>query len=57
MRFLLLLWWSKVWTIFRLETQRVNTLNRAAMDGGRQDWNPLIRIKYLHVGYVREGQK
>src|SRR5215510_1534440 len=27
MRSLLSLWWSKVWTIFRLETQRVNTLN------------------------------
>ena len=32
MRSLLSLWWSKMWTIFRLETQRVNTLNRAAMN-------------------------
>jgi hypothetical protein len=29
MRFLLSLWWSKVWITLRLKTQRVNTFNRA----------------------------
>jgi hypothetical protein len=42
MRSLLSLWWSKVWTTLRLETQRVNTFNRAAMDTGLEDWNPVI---------------
>jgi hypothetical protein len=32
MRSLLSLWWAKVWAIFRQETQRVNTLNRTAID-------------------------
>src|SRR5688572_9714452 len=31
-RSLLSLWWAKVWAIFRLETQRVNTLNRTTMN-------------------------
>jgi hypothetical protein len=34
MRSLLSLWWSKMWAIFRLKTQHVNTLNRATMDTG-----------------------
>jgi hypothetical protein len=37
------LWWSKVWTTLRLETRRVNTFDRAAMDTGLEDWNPLIK--------------
>jgi hypothetical protein len=41
-RSLLSLWWSKVWTTLRLETQHVNTFNRAAMDTGLEDWNPVI---------------
>jgi hypothetical protein len=43
MRSLLSLWWSKVWAIFRLETQRVNTLDQAAMAIGLKDWSRLIR--------------
>jgi hypothetical protein len=43
MRSLLSLWWSKVWTTLRLETQRVNTFNRAAMDTGLEDWNPRMK--------------
>jgi hypothetical protein len=50
MRSLLWLWWSKVWTTLRLETQRVNTFNRAAMDTGLEDWNPLIRCQQLSNG-------
>jgi len=44
MQSLLSLWWSRMWAIFRLETQRVNTLNRTAMDMdiGLEDWNPLM---------------
>jgi hypothetical protein len=49
MRSLLSWWWSKVWTIFRLETQRVNILNRAAMEIWREDGNPLIRDPRLGV--------
>jgi hypothetical protein len=49
MRSLLSWWWSKVWTIFRLETQRVNILNRAAMEIRREDGNPLIRDPRLGV--------
>jgi hypothetical protein len=42
-RSLLSLWWSKVWTTLRLETQHVNTFNRAAMYIGLEDWNPLMK--------------
>jgi hypothetical protein len=42
MRSLLSLWWSKVWTTLRLETQRVNTFTQAAMGTELEDWNPLI---------------
>ena len=42
-QFLLSLWWSKVWTTLRLETRHVNTFNRAAMDTGLEDWNPLMK--------------
>jgi hypothetical protein len=48
-RTLLSLWWSKVWTTLRLETQRVNTFNRAAMETGLEDWNPLMMTqRYAH---------
>jgi hypothetical protein len=36
----------------RLETQRVNTFNRAAMDTGLEDWNPLMR--YQRQSWERE---
>ena len=44
MRSLQSLWWLKVWATLRLETQRVNTFDRAAMDSGLRvmllDCNP-----------------
>ena len=61
-RSLLSLWWSKVWTTLRLETQRVNTFNRAAMDTGLEDWNPLMHCQQAFVAMRRrrnmlEGRK
>jgi hypothetical protein len=44
MRSLLSLWWSKVGTTLRLETQRVNTFNPATMDTGPEDRNPRLRV-------------
>jgi len=54
-RSLLSLWWSKVWTTLRLETQRVNTFNRAAMDTGLEDWNPLMKSQRAIVAWERSG--
>ncbi|OAI46764.1 hypothetical protein AYO43_01105 [Nitrospira sp. SCGC AG-212-E16] len=56
MRSLLSLWWSKVWPLFRLETQRVNTLNRAAMDRGLKDWSRRIRYRVFTEGRNMSGK-
>jgi hypothetical protein len=55
MRSLLSLWWSKVWTTLRLETQRVNTFTQAAMDTGLEDWNPLIKSQQVILRWKRKG--
>jgi hypothetical protein len=54
-RSLLSLWWSNVWTTLRLETQHVNTFNRAAMDTGLEDWNPLMHCQQAFVAIGGRG--
>lgn len=44
-----------MWPTLRLEKRRVNTFNRAAMDTGLEDWNPLIKIQRVILLWKEEG--